>query len=59
MAPGATPEKVIRVPLPTHDSILEEVRSPAALDFLSIDVEGHEIEVLQGLDLRDGARASP
>ena len=51
MAPGATPEKVIRVPVRTLDSILEEAGSPAAFDFLSIDVEGHEIEVLQGLDL--------
>lgn len=51
MAPGATPEKIIRVPVRTLDSILEEAGSPAAFDFLSIDVEGHEIEVLQGLDL--------
>ena len=51
MAPGATPEKVIRVPVRTLDSILEEAGSPTAFDFLSIDVEGHEIEVLQGLDL--------
>ena len=51
MAPGATPEKVIRVPVRTLDSILEEAGSPAAFDFLSIDVEGHEIEVLQGFDL--------
>jgi FkbM family methyltransferase len=50
MAPGATPEKVIRVPVRTLDSILEEAGSPAAFDFLSIDVEGHEIEVLQGFD---------
>jgi len=51
MAPGASPEKVIRVPVRTLDSILEEAGSPAAFDFLSIDVEGHEIEVLQGFDL--------
>jgi FkbM family methyltransferase len=51
MAPGAIPEKVIRVPVRTLDSILEEAGSPAAFDFLSIDVEGHEIEVLQGFDL--------
>ena len=51
MAPGATPEKIIRVPVRTLDSILEEAGSPAAFDFLSIDVEGHEIEVLQGFDL--------
>jgi FkbM family methyltransferase len=51
MAPGATPEKIIRVPVRTLDSILEEAGSPVAFDFLSIDVEGHEIEVLRGLDL--------
>jgi FkbM family methyltransferase len=51
MAPGATPETSIRVPVRTLDSILEQAGSPAAFDFLSIDVEGHEIEVLQGFDL--------
>lgn len=51
MAPGATPEKVIRVPVRTLDSILEEAGSPAGFDFLSIDVEGHELDVLQGFDL--------
>jgi FkbM family methyltransferase len=51
MAPGATPEKVISVPVRTLDSVLEEAGSPAAFDFLSIDVEGHEIEVLRGFDI--------
>jgi hypothetical protein len=51
MAPGATPEKVINVPTRTLDSILEEAGSPAAFDFLSIDVEEHEIEVLRGFDI--------
>jgi FkbM family methyltransferase len=51
MAPGAIPEKIIRVPVRTLDSILEEAGSPAGFDFLSIDVEGHEIEVLQGFDI--------
>jgi FkbM family methyltransferase len=51
MAPGADPEKIICVPVRTLDSILEEAGSPPAFDFLSIDVEGHEIEVLQGFDL--------
>ncbi|WP_168192781.1 FkbM family methyltransferase [Undibacter mobilis] len=52
MAPGARPEKVIEVPVRTLDSILEEAQAPVAFDFLSIDVEGHEIEVLRGFDLR-------
>jgi hypothetical protein len=51
MAPGATPEKVINVPIRTLDSILTEASSPVAFDFLSIDVEGHEIEVLRGFDI--------
>jgi hypothetical protein len=51
MAPGATPQKIIRVHVRTLDSILEEAGSPVAFDFLSIDVEGHEIEVLQGFDM--------
>lgn len=51
MAPGATPEKVIDVPVRTLDSILEEAQAPVGFDFLSIDVEGHEIDVLRGLSL--------
>jgi FkbM family methyltransferase len=51
MAPGSTPEKVINVPVRTLDSILEEAGAPVAFDFLSIDVEGHEIEVLRGFDI--------
>ena len=51
MAPGAVPEKIINVPIRTLDSILAEAGSPTRFDFLSIDVEGHEIEVLRGLDI--------
>jgi FkbM family methyltransferase len=51
MAPGAVVEKIINVPIRTLDSILGEAGSPTRLDFLSIDVEGHEIEVLRGLDI--------
>jgi len=50
MAPGATPETVIEVPIRTLDSILEAGQAPAPFDFLSLDVEGHEIEVLRGFD---------
>jgi FkbM family methyltransferase len=49
MAPWAEPE-VINVPVRTLDSLLEEARAPQPLDFLSIDVEGHEVEVLRGFD---------
>ena len=51
MAPGATPETVIAVPIRTLDSVLEEAGAPKGFDFLSIDVEGHEIEVLRGFDI--------
>jgi hypothetical protein len=51
MAPGAVPERVIEVPIRTLDSVLEEAGAHEGFDFLSIDVEGHEIEVLRGFDL--------
>lgn len=40
----------VRVPARTLDSILEEA-APAAVDFVSIDVEGGELEVLRGFDI--------
>ena len=51
MAPGAKPEKVIAVSARTLDSILDEAETPRFFEFLSIDVEGHEIEVLRGFDI--------
>ncbi len=50
MAPGAQPETVIQVPTMTLDDILVNADAPQRLDFLSIDVEGHEMEVLRGFD---------
>lgn len=50
MAPGALPEKTIEVPVRTLDEILTEAGAPTPLDLLSIDVEGHELEVLGGFD---------
>jgi FkbM family methyltransferase len=50
MAPGAEPERVIEVPVRKLDDILIEARAPAEFDLLSIDVEGHELEVLGGFD---------
>jgi FkbM family methyltransferase len=35
----------------TLDSILEEAGAPAGIDFVTIDVEGHEEGVLRGFDL--------
>jgi len=50
MAPGVEPERVIEVPVRTLDDILIEARAPTQFDLLSIDVEGHELEVLSGFD---------
>jgi FkbM family methyltransferase len=50
MAPGAIPEATVTVPVRTLDDILTEAGAPRPLDFLSVDVEGHEIEVLSGFD---------
>jgi FkbM family methyltransferase len=51
MAPGAEPERVIEVPVRTLDDILSAAGAPVAFEFLSIDVEGHELELLGGFDL--------
>jgi FkbM family methyltransferase len=51
MAPGAALERVIDVPTRTLDDILREANAPVGFDFLSVDVEGHELEVLSGFDL--------
>jgi FkbM family methyltransferase len=47
---GLRPEQAIEVPVRTLDSILEEVGAPRPLDLLSVDVEGHELDVLRGFD---------
>jgi FkbM family methyltransferase len=52
MAPGAQAETVINVPVKTLDQILQEGSAPVGFDLLSLDVEGHELEVLRGFDLR-------
>lgn len=51
MAPGAKAKTVVEVPIRTLDDILVESHAPQPIDFLSIDVEGHETEVLRGLDI--------
>jgi FkbM family methyltransferase len=50
MAPGAKTQYVLMVPVRTLDDILQEAEAPTPIDFLSIDVEGHELEVLSGFD---------
>jgi FkbM family methyltransferase len=42
---------VSQVPAMTLDQILADAKAPAPLDLVSIDVESHEIEVLNGFDL--------
>lgn len=51
MSHGAVPQAIIQVPVRTLDAILTEAGAPLPLDFVSIDVEGHEIEVLSGFNL--------
>jgi FkbM family methyltransferase len=48
---GMDREGVIEVPIRTLDGVLAEAQAPAPIDFMSIDVEGHEIEVLAGFDI--------
>jgi FkbM family methyltransferase len=48
---GMRPQGAVEVAIRTLDEILTEAQAPAPLDFISIDVEGHEIEVLDGFDL--------
>jgi len=45
-------ERFISVPLRSLTEVLEETATPACFDLLSLDVEGYEVEVLQGLDLK-------
>jgi len=50
MVAGVKPSAPIQVPVRTLDSLLSEAGAPAPIDFLSVDVEGHEIDVLSGFD---------
>ena len=42
---------LVNVPASTLDGILETFAPPPEIDFVSIDVEGHEMEVLKGFDI--------
>ena len=48
--PGPSRRQVIDVPVRTLDDILAEAAAPPGFDLLSVDVEGHELEVLSGFD---------
>ncbi len=43
----------LMVPTRTLDEILREAAAPRRLNFVSIDVEGHELEVLRGFSLEE------
>jgi FkbM family methyltransferase len=49
---GLTARDSIEVNTKTLDEILVDAGAPSPIDFISMDVEGHEVEVLDGLDLR-------
>jgi FkbM family methyltransferase len=40
----------IDVPIRTLDEVLADAGAPSPIDFLSIDVEGHELDVVRGFD---------
>ena len=50
-AAGMQRAGTVAVPVMTLDQVLSDVGAPTPLDFISIDVEGHDIEVLDGFDL--------
>lgn len=49
---GVRPETAIDVPVRTLDSLLDEAQAPKPIDLLSVDVEGHELDVLRGFDFK-------
>jgi FkbM family methyltransferase len=50
-SPSIRPHGTINVPTRTLDEMLVEAGAPSDIDFVSIDVEGHELDVLDGFDL--------
>lgn len=50
-AAGMRREGTVEVPVMTLDQVLEDAGAPRRIDFVSIDVEGHDIEVLSGFTL--------
>ncbi len=47
---GMRADRVIDVPVRTLDDVLNEGHASAPIDLMSVDVEGHELEVLSGFD---------
>jgi len=48
---GGRPNGLLEVPVRSLDQVLTEAKAQAPIDLLSIDVEGHACEVLDGTDL--------
>ena len=48
---GVQRSGMCEVPIMTLDQVLRDAGAPRPLDFVSIDVEGHDVEVLRGFDL--------
>jgi FkbM family methyltransferase len=51
IAVGTVSNETINVTCKTLDSILEENNTEAGFDFISIDIEGHEMEMFKGFTL--------
>ena len=51
VALGTQGEQTIEVTCKTLDSILEQNNAPTGFDFISIDIEGHEMEMFRGFSL--------
>ncbi|MDX9715217.1 MAG: FkbM family methyltransferase [Dissulfurispiraceae bacterium] len=51
IALGTKSQGSITVTCRTLDSILEETNAPVGVDFISIDIEGHEMEMFKGFTL--------
>jgi FkbM family methyltransferase len=51
IAAGSESNETTKVTCRTLDSILEENNAPVGFDFISIDIEGHEMEMFKGFSL--------
>lgn len=50
VTPGMRVLGTVEVPVRTLDDMLTEAAAPSPIDFLSIDIEGHEVEAFAGFD---------
>lgn len=50
VASDSETQYMLRVPVRTLDSLLEEAEAPIPIDFISVNVEGHELQALRGFD---------